>query len=338
MIRFGLCCIFTGENIKFRHLTALSLRKYDRAKQLPIISGICLHNSESLLSALETVQRLGIGAFRINSQLFPLYTHPEVGYKLEDLPDSLKIKGLFKKTRMFRDKNNIRLSFHPDQFIILASPNEKVVMNSVEELEYHAKVAGMCGADVINIHVGGTYGNKAETLKRFAENFRKLTQPVAKLITLENDDKQYTPSDLLPFCRENKIPMVYDVHHHRCNPDDLTIGEATNETLKLWKDLGREAYFHISSPKHGWGSKNPSPHADYIDPADFPECWRNLNATIDVEAKAKELAVLKLMMAFAHSPSKNHDSPQSDRVSGGGTQIKSQFSHKTAQDSQKNKF
>jgi len=294
MIRFGLCCIFINEDVRFRHLTALSLRRQDRTKQLEIISEICLHNSNSLFSALAAVRRLGIGAFRINSQFFPLYTHPEVGYKLEDLPDSQKIKALFKKIRKFRNDNDIRLSFHPDQLILLASPNGKVVKNSVKELKYQAKVAEMCGADVINIHIGGTYGDKKETLKRFAENFKKLPPSVAKLITLENDDKQYTPSDLLPFCRKNRIPMVYDVHHHRCNPDNLTIDEATHETLKLWKHLGREPYFHISSPKYGWESKNISPHADYIDSADFPECWKNLDATIDVEAKAKELAVCRL--------------------------------------------
>ena len=89
--------------------------------------------------------------------------------------------------------------------------------------------------------------------------------------------------------------MVYDVHHHRCNPDELTIEEATKHAVRTWQELGREPYFHLSSPKNGWLEGSPKPHADYIDPADFPLCWKNYNITVDIEAKAKELAVLKLM-------------------------------------------
>ena len=52
--------------------------------------------------------------------------------------------------------------------------------------------------------------------------------------------------------------------------------------------------FHISSPIEGWSGPNPRRHHDYIDLQDFPECWRDLKLTIEVEAKAKELAVIKL--------------------------------------------
>jgi UV DNA damage endonuclease len=27
----------------------------------------------------------------------------------------------------------------------------------------------------------------------------------------------------LPVCRSTGIPLVYDVHHHGCNPDELSI-------------------------------------------------------------------------------------------------------------------
>jgi len=39
----------------------------------------------------------------------------------------------------------------------------------------------------------------------------------------------------------------------------------------------------------------PRMHADYVDVNDLPEEWKTLSATIDVEARAKELAVMKLM-------------------------------------------
>jgi len=36
-------------------------------------------------------------------------------------------------------------------------------------------------------------------------------------------------------------------------------------------------------------------HHDYIDINDWPACWRDLDITVEVEAKAKELVVLKFL-------------------------------------------
>ena len=110
-------------------------------------------------------------------------------------------------------------------------------------------------------------------------------------LAFENDDRIYTPADLLPFCEEHKLPFVYDVHHHRCLPDALTPEAVTRRALKTWD---REPLFHLSSPRDGWGSPDPRPHHDYIDLKDFPACWRGLDITIEVEAKAKELAIARL--------------------------------------------
>jgi UV DNA damage endonuclease len=148
---------------------------------------------------------------------------------------------------------------------------------------------------VINLHAGGAYGNKKKSLDRLQENVKKLPESISRRLSLENDDISFTPADLLPVCTKLRIPMVYDVHHHRCNKDELSIEDATSQAMETWNNLGREPYFHISSPKYGWHNGSPKPHADYIDPADFPSCWQELRVTIDIEAKAKELAVLQLM-------------------------------------------
>jgi UV DNA damage endonuclease len=124
-------------------------------------------------------------------------------------------------------------------------------------------------------------------------------------LTLENDDVSYTPEDLLPICRERGIPLVYDVHHHRCNPDNLTTEEVTELAEATWKATGREQYCHISSPRGGWESGNPKPHADFIDLTDFPDCWLERKMTVDVEAKAKELAVVRLMSDLQRIKTRN---------------------------------
>jgi len=294
-MRLGLCCLFKNEPVTFRTTTAKALATVQRTEQLVKLSAICTHNAANLLLAVKTVQRLGIGSFRIMSPLLPRMTHPEVGYQLTDLPDAQHITALLEKVRSFARTHDIRLSFHPDQFVVLASPHPAVVANSIRELEYQAMLAEAVGAEVINIHAGGAYGDKQSALERLSDTVKHLPEAVRQRLSLENDDVSYTVRDLLPVCEKLAIPLVYDVHHHRCNPDGLTVEEATLLAGATWMAVGREQYCHISSPRSGWGSGNPKPHADYIDIGDLPECWLGREMTLDVEAKAKELAVVELM-------------------------------------------
>jgi UV DNA damage endonuclease len=294
-IRFGLCCIFRQEPIRFRQVTAKTLQKVSRPEQLVRLSEIGLHNVQSLYKALHYVLNNGIGAFRILSPLLPRYTHPDVAYTLDDLPAGEEIKSGFARIRQFRQKHDIRLSFHPDQFNVLSSPRPEVISNTFRELEYQAMLADLVDAEVINLHAGGAYGNKKKSLERLQENVKKLPESILSRLTLENDDISFTPADLFPVCTKLRIPMVYDVHHHRCNKDELSVEDATYQAMETWNTLGREPYFHISSPKYGWQDGSPKPHDDYIDPADFPPCWQGHTITVDVEAKAKEMAVLRLM-------------------------------------------
>jgi len=297
-IRLGLCCIFKNEPIRFRSTTAKYLRQFPRDVQRAQLSTICQHNCLSLLTGLRFVQHYGIGAFRVLSPFFPRYTHPDVGYTITDLPEHQKILHTLSQIKQYRDRHDIRLSFHPDQFIILSSPQPQVVANSIKELEYQGLLAEYIGAETITMHGGGKYDDKESALLRFTNNFHRLSPRVTSRLTLENDDRVYTVHDLIPTCTRLNIPLVYDVHHHRCNPDGLSVEQATELALRSWDRVGREPYFHLSSPKNGWQKGRPEPHADYIDPTDFPGCWKNLRITVDIEAKAKELAVLALKKAF----------------------------------------
>lgn len=291
MIRFGLCCIFRNEPIKFRRTTAKYLQTFSRNQQLKYLAEICRHNAQALQKALRYCRDHDIKDFRINSQILPLKTHPHMGYSMNDLPSHDQIIHTFKDCGRFCRKYDIRTTFHPDQFILLSSPKSEVVQRSIADLIYQAEVARWVNADVINIHGGGGYGDKSTSLLRLRKRIEQLPQAVRSRLTLENDDRVYTPKDLLPVCRDMGIPLVYDVHHHRCLPDGISVEATTELALGTWN---REPLFHLSSPKNGWESGNPGPHHDYINADDFPACWKNLDITVEVEAKAKELAVLKL--------------------------------------------
>lgn len=293
-LRFGLCCLFRNEDVRFRTTTAAALSKMSRKEARAKVSSLCLENARNLGMALRAVRRLGIGAFRISSNLFPRATHPDVGYHFEELPAGGEIIRLLSSAGNFRKRHGIRLSFHPDQFIVLSSPRDDVVEKSLRELEHHGRLAALTGADVINIHAGGVYGDRDGAVARFINNYSMLSARVRRRLTVENDERLYSVRHLLPLCSSTGIPLVYDVHHHRCFPDGMGEDEATEAAAETWG--AREPLFHVSSPRAGWGSGgDPRPHADYIDIEDFPRIWAGRDITVDVEAKAKELAVVRLM-------------------------------------------
>ena len=255
MIRLGLCCIFRDEPIKFRTTTATAIKRLSRDEGRKKLADLCAANAAALMEALQFCSANGIGCFRVNSQILPLKTHPDVGYDLAELPGGRQIVNQFRKCGAFAKAAGLRTTFHPDQFVVLNSPEPDVVAQSIAELEYQAEVAQWIGADVVNIHGGGAYGDKQTALRTFAKNLARLSKKARRLVTLENDDKIYTPADLLPFCKDQGIPFVYDVHHHRCNPDGMSVEEATKKALATWN---REPLFHISSPIEGWDGPNPS--------------------------------------------------------------------------------
>lgn len=291
-MRLGLCCIFHKEPIKFRRTTAAYLKRQKKDAALRYLAEIAAANAKAVKSALEYCRNNGIGAFRINSQILPLKTHPEVGYKISDLPRYEQIVADFEECGRFSRHYEIRTSFHPNQFIVLSSPDETLVQRSIADLAYQTEVSEWVNADVINIHAGGAYGDKENSLKRLEDVIRGLPSTIRSRLTLENDDRSYTPRDLLPFCERTGIPFVYDVHHHRCLPDGLSEKEVTTMTLATWN---REPLFHVSSPADGWGGANPRSHHDYLDPDDLPTDWLDLNITFDIDAKAKEVAINRLI-------------------------------------------
>ena len=299
MIRFGLCCIFRKEPIKFRRTTAKYLQPFSRNKQLRYLAEICRHNAHALQKALRYCRDHGIKDFRSNSQILPLKTHPHIGYRMDELPFHNQIIQIFKDCGRFCRKHDLRTTFHPDQFILLSSPRSEVVQRSIAELIYPVEVARWVNGDVINIHDGGAYGDKSGTLRHLRKTIEQLPEAVRMRLTLENDDRVYTPKDLLPVCRDMDIPLVYDVHHNRCLPDGSSVEATTELALGTWN---REPLFHLSSPKNGWQSDNPSYHHDYINADDFPSCWKTLDITVEVEAKAKEFAVLKLKQDLVERP------------------------------------
>lgn len=290
MLRLGLCCTFHAVPIKFRHTTAAYVGRQPASARAAFVEGIVAHNAEALDQAVRWCAAHGIGAFRITNAIVPLATHPELGFRLEDLPPSL-LDDLARAGETARARD-VRLSFHPDQYVVLSSVHEAVRASGLAELEHVAALSEHLGAVQMTIHGGGATGGKEAASERLVRGVERLSERARRYLVLENDDRTWTVEDLLPVLRATGAPLVYDVHHHRCNPDGLSEAEATALAASTWGD--REPWCHLSSPREGWSGPKPARHADFIDPADVPAAWRGRRMTVDLEAKRKEDAVLAL--------------------------------------------
>jgi UV DNA damage endonuclease len=295
-IRFGLCCQFLDAPIRFRTATHRYVWSLTPARRRSYLRQIGADNAAALTAAVTACRSLGIGAFRINSQILPLGTHPRSGYTLERLDPTGAVAEAFHRAGELARAEDVRLSFHPDQFVVLNSERSEVVRSAVEELEFQATIAELVGADTIVLHGGSGAGGVEAALDRLARGIDRLSERARRRVALENDDRIFTPAALLPVCRAEGIPLVYDAHHHRCHADALGVDEATDAAAATWN--GREPWTHISSPRDGWASPNPRPHADYVDPADVPRSWLGRRMTMDIEAKEKDRAVVRLMAAL----------------------------------------
>lgn len=294
-MELGLCCKFYKEPIKFRIYTLANIKRVhkndpDAAKEK--VLGIVQQNIHSLQDALDYCRDHSIASFRVSSDLIPHLTSMR---ELNILTDQ-DMEEIQKQLSQI-DTHNIVLSMHPGQHVNMGSPHNNVVENSLTDLKEHFFVAEPLSCKEINIHVGGVYGNKPETVKRFIKNMRAHI-PEDKLyeITIENDELNYSVEDVVAIANELGIRATYDIHHQRCYEMRYTGTKSEKEYLELcratWKGYGYQRV-HLSSPKFGYINFSKSrPHNDFINIDDLPIWLLDYpDVHLDIEAKAKELAI-----------------------------------------------
>ena len=191
ILRFGgkhilrICGLDTGKRLN-RVLTGLASGVVVIAGALAVMSCLASVWRMPMRCSLRSIsaQPMGSAAFA-SSRILPLKTHPACGYACDELPEGDEIVRRFKKCGRFAKRHHVRTSFHPDQFVVLKSPRPDVVEKSVEELKYQAEVAQWVGADVLNVHAGGAYGDKQRALENLSRNVKRLPRRVRARLTVE---------------------------------------------------------------------------------------------------------------------------------------------------------
>lgn len=268
----------------------------DETTRLHKLRKITGSNLENTLRILRYNLAYNIKVYRLTSKLIPLATHPLIRHwdYTGDFEKELKEIGDFIK------ENNFRISAHPDHYTLINSTSDKVLEDSIEDLDYHVRLYETMGLHDFKyklvMHVGGLYKDKKSSIERFKENFIKLPDRIRKRLTVENDDKSYTAADVLEICKDLKIPMVVDIHHHNCINNGENLEELLPSIFDTWKGEYFNPKVHFSSPK---SDKDFRSHADFLEVDEFEKfLWsaKKVNRDFDImlEAKSKDAALLKL--------------------------------------------
>lgn len=284
-MRLGYPCINIG--IGCTANTSFRLASYSHERMQECIS--------SNLNCLEKILRFNIENrlmfFRISSDIVPFASHPVCDYEWSRLHKShlLRIGELIRKNKM-------RISMHPDQFVLINSTDKDVVSRSVAELEYHAKVLDVMGLNSsakIQIHVGGVYGDKNSAVMRFCDVYSTLPRPIVRRLVIENDDRLYSVNDCIAISGKTGLPVLFDAFHHSCLNNGESVREALEQAAATWGKRDGVQMVDYSEQK---GGARHGTHADHINLGKFLEFiskTRPLDFDIMLEIKDKEKSALK---------------------------------------------
>src|SRR4051794_20109704 len=205
---------------------------------------------EHLHRVFDYLEKHKISMYRMSSDLAPYATHPDMPQFHNQVKESQQeLQDIGKRARDL----NLRLSFHPSQFVILNSPDPELCKKGVWDLVVQAEMLDTMGLGpeaVLVIHVGGSYGDNRSGIDRWCATWDKLLpEPVKRRLVLENDDIRYSAADVLAIHERTGVRLIFDVQHFWClNPQCLELQNTLQAFLKTWPD-GVRPKIHYSSPR-----------------------------------------------------------------------------------------
>ena len=294
--KLGLVCITASPQIRYRTITRTNYLRLDAAARLAKLRELYASNTAKLLEALTFCFANDIELYRLTSQLFPMHDLADgVGAAvLEEIAPQLLEVG--RRSALY----GIRVVIHPEQFVVLSSDSAAIAQNAVALLTGHARQLDMMGLPCTQwttLLIHGGKGGRPDALK---ERIAALPDNVRLRLALENDEHAYGAQDILEVCQRAGIPMVFDAHHHVVHKqldsyEDSSIAHFTDAARETWSDLAWQIA-HLSNGKERFADRR---HSDLID--HFPSAFLNV-PFVEIEAKAKEIAILELRERLLRSP------------------------------------
>lgn len=272
-----------------------------------------------LCEIFEYLRKHGIHMYRMSSDLAPYATHPDMPQFHAMVRESASDLAQIGKLARLQD---LRLSFHPSQFVVLNSENEELTRKSMWDLDSQAEMLDLmeCGPEaVLVVHVGGAYGDRVSGCARWCETWKRLGEPVRRRLVLENDDLRYSASDVLSIHERTGVKCVFDYQHHWCfNPEGLGMAPTLRKFLATWPSgvrpkihfsCARTEMREIKRKSRSTGKIETvlmppvwTGHADYNNPFEtipFLRSISDVETDIMLESKAKDLSLIRLRKDIA---------------------------------------
>ncbi|MBG8552541.1 UV DNA damage repair endonuclease UvsE [Hymenobacter guriensis] len=280
-MKIGYPCV--NDSLPCTSTSTFRLASYSEERLVQAVS----NNLACLQRILEYNVSHGLLFFRMGSGIVPFGSHP-----VNTFPWQTHFAAELKSVGDYIKANNLRVSFHPDQFVVLNSPDPGIVERSVQELVYQGSVLDLMGLDStmkLQIHAGGLYGDMESALTRWIATYHTLPEAVKARLVVENDDRLYSLRSCLRLHEAVGVPILFDNLHHECLNHGEPMAEALALAFSTWHPQ-RDGVPMMDYSAQSVGERKGK-HTASLDEALFREFLTHLHghdADIMLEIKDKE--------------------------------------------------
>ena len=207
------------------------------------------HSLQLLDDVLEYLRAERLDMYRLSSDIAPYATHPDMPQFHGMVAESdAELRAFGAKARAY----DIRLSFHPSQYVLLNAPNPELTRKSIWDLASQAEMLDRMEQPdeaVLITHVGGVYDDHAASRARWIDGWNQCPAPVKRRLVLENDDIRFSAADVLWIHERTGVRCVFDYQHFWClNPERLDMRDTLERFVATWP-AGVRPKIHFSSPR-----------------------------------------------------------------------------------------
>jgi UV DNA damage endonuclease len=209
------------------------------------------HNAAAAVKMIERVATLPAQRrmVRLGSEMLQGYTEPSwiAWWQRKEIQDHCS--RIFALIGEAARRLDVRLSFHPGQFCVLASESDEIVERSILEFEYHADMARWMGYGAswhdsgfkINVHLSGKGG-----AEKFLRTLGRLTPEARNLISIENDEMTNGLDSTLVVAKH--VALVLDLHHHWINSGEYMLAgdSRVQQVIDSWRGVRPALHYSIS--------------------------------------------------------------------------------------------
>jgi UV DNA damage endonuclease len=293
--------------------TVAWLNRQSRDVAVEKLWALTKQNIESVRLLVERVGELPdeLRMVRISSDVLPVYTEPTWCWFWRQADVRDYAERAFARVGDIARARNVRLSFHPGQFTVLASDSPDIVNRSIEEFEYHADMARWMGYGKsfqdfkINVHISGRQGPAG-----IKSALTRLTPEARNCITIENDEMSWGLDASLELA--NDLALVLDIHHHWVRTGEYIDAndDRVKKVIDSWRGVRGVIHYSVSREdvlvdhctttrpelesllESGYKKQKLRAHSNFYwnkDVSDWALTFRD-NFDIMCESKAKNLA------------------------------------------------